>query len=308
MGIPIHHRIRGGDDRTPASFGGNAGIEFEGVGVVCHAFEAQIAQGGFERRFHLTRNPNRSNGETAPIVEEGRAHLTVTLVFSARLASRVYGEDQREALGTRIQAEIQSMRIAGGSVLPGRNAQTLREERPVVRLVPDEDMANGDGGFFRRLACTWLPGFALVSRDDLLPNAKDIPLGDPATAMLDAWLDCARLTSRAETVDTADNAGEGGTVRWVSAPKAGWLVPIPVGYASLGPLHPAGSVPGARDAETPFRFVESIWSIGQWISPHRLRSLDQLVWQYDDGADHANPSESAEYRFFNRYPELQSFR
>lgn len=287
--------------------GVNAGIELDGIGVVCHAFEAQVSQGGFEKRFHLTRNPIRSNGETAPIIEEARAHLTVTLVFSARLASRVYDEDQREALGMRIQTEIQSMRIAGGSVLPGRGTQTLRDARPVVRLVPDENMSDdGDSGFFRRLASTWLPGFALVSRDDLLPNVMEVPLGDPATPTIDAWLDCARLTSRAEKSDAEDLASGASVVRWASSRKAGWLVPIPVGYASLGQLHLAGSVSGARDAETPFRFVESIWSIGQWVSPHRLRSLDELVWEYDDGVDDTNPSAPAEYRCFNRYAQLRS--
>jgi hypothetical protein len=40
----------------------------------------------------------------------------------------------------------------------------------------------------------------------------------------------------------------------------------------------------ARDATTPLRFVESVFSIGQWISPHRLRDAAQLIWwpTYDE--------------------------
>ena len=55
-------------------------------------------------------------------------------------------------------------------------------------------------------------------------------------------------------------------------------MPIPVGYGALGPLHDPGTVSAARDAETPFRFVESLYSIGQWIGPHRLTSAKQLLW------------------------------
>ena len=39
---------------------------------------------------------------------------------------------------------------------------------------------------------------------------------------------------------------------------------------AIAPLHEAGSVLNARDAATPLRFVESVYSMGEWISPHRL--------------------------------------
>jgi CRISPR-associated protein Csy2 len=43
-------------------------------------------------------------------------------------------------------------------------------------------------------------------------------------------------------------------------------------------------VADARDTTTPFRFVESVYSIGQWVSPHRLTDVNDLLWygQYDD--------------------------
>ena len=56
-------------------------------------------------------------------------------------------------------------------------------------------------------------------------------------------------------------------------------MPIPVGYTALTAPHPAGSVRNARDATVPLRFVESVYSLGEWISPHRLQSLHQLLWQ-----------------------------
>lgn len=52
------------------------------VGVICHDFEAQATEGGYIRGFHLTRNPVDKTGGTAAIVEEGRIHLDITLIFS----------------------------------------------------------------------------------------------------------------------------------------------------------------------------------------------------------------------------------
>lgn len=62
-------------------------------------------------------------------------------------------------------------------------------------------------------------------------------------------------------------------------------MPIPVGYGALGKLHAAGSVANTRDTTTPFRFVESLYSVGQWISPHRLDSPQQLLWYVDSQPD-----------------------
>lgn len=61
-------------------------------------------------------------------------------------------------------------------------------------------------------------------------------------------------------------------------------MPIPVGYGALGELHAPGSIANARDTSTQFRFVESLYSAGEWLSPHRLRS-PQLLWYADRQPD-----------------------
>lgn len=63
------------------------------------------------------------------------------------------------------------------------------------------------------------------------------------------------------------------------------MVPIPVGYGALGELHAPGSVANARDARTPFRFTESVYSVGQWIAPHHLHTAEQLLWYADHVPD-----------------------
>ena len=91
----------------------------------------------------------------------------------------------------------------------------------------------------------------------------------------------SRLTHRARKVEKP-NEKTGETtelVEWTTERARGWVVPIPVGYSALSSLHAAGTVANSRDATTPFVFVESVYSMGQWISPHRLATAHDMLWQ-----------------------------
>jgi len=278
--------------------GPEAGINLLGVGVVCHGFEAQVTTSGYTRAFHLTRNPVLQDGSTAAIVEEGRAHLEISLVFDVRLGDAQHGDAEREALAERIAQALVGMRLAGGSVMPPLPAAKRRPRRPLLALVPDGAEAQREQ--FRRLGRRLMPGFALVSRDDLLlQRLAELRACDAQASTLDAWLDLSRWTSRAAALPDGVESGEPSTrTEWATDPRPGWIVPIPVGFAALSPLHAAGSVAGARDMATPFRFVETVWSIGQWISPHRLQRLGDLIWQIGHDHDPEHPSEHGLYRCF----------
>lgn len=260
--------------------GPQAGVAFYGVGVICHGFEPQVTHGGYTRSFHLTRNPVLQDGGTAAIVEEGRVHLDITLVFDVGLALSHSGEADRAQLAARIGELVAGMRVAGGSVMPALPGTFRRPPRPQLVLL--EDGEDKRASQFQRLSRRWLPGFALVSRDDLL-QARLLALQavQPAATLLGAWLDLSRLNHRATRHQAPDEkTGEAlETIEWSADPRAGWTVPIPVGFAALTALHPPGNVAGARDVRVPFQFVESVYSIGQWISPHRLRDVDALMWR-----------------------------
>jgi CRISPR-associated protein Csy2 len=49
-------------------------------GGICHHYEEQVTD-SYIKAFRLTRNPVDRDGGTAAIVEEGRIHLDVTLLF-----------------------------------------------------------------------------------------------------------------------------------------------------------------------------------------------------------------------------------
>jgi CRISPR-associated protein Csy2 len=80
---------------------------------------------------------------------------------------------------------------------------------------------------------------------------------------------------------TRADGGVEESVEWRNDSREGWLVPLPMGFAALSGLHEPGTVAGARDAATPLRFVEGVYGIGQWISPHRLRRFEDLFWHAD---------------------------
>jgi CRISPR-associated protein Csy2 len=262
--------------------GVDAGIRFQSVGVVCHGFEAQVTTGGYTRSFCLTRNPVLQDGSTAAIVEEGRVHLDITLVFEVQLSSALLNDAARAARAAQIGEWVAGMRIAGGSVMPPVVGTLRRPPRPQLVLLAEAPDLRAQQ--FKRLCRQWLPGFALVSRDDVLHSRLETLRAnapDAQPSLLDAWLDLARINYRssATTVWNATGDASTETVEWAADPRPGWLVPIPVGYTALSDLHPPGTVAGARDMDTPFRFVESVYSIGQWVSPHRLGDVAQLTWR-----------------------------
>lgn len=280
--------------------GADCPLQFNGIGVVCHRFEAQTHR-GYTHSFHLSRNPVRKDGSTAGIVEEGRIHLDISLVFDVSLSSQVADDAARQQLAQTVADLLATMRIAGGSVIAPHSPRSRRALQPQLRLEAEEPEQQRKE--FAQLSRRLLPGFALVARDDLLQAHRHTlsqrqAVGEsvPATA-LDAWLDLSRINTRAVRVPVAPAESEvpapdaanvkpaaAERIEWQRDARPGWLVPIPVGYAALSELHPAGSVVQARDATTPLRFVESVFSIGQWISPHRLRDAAQLIWwpTYDE--------------------------
>lgn len=245
-------------------------IELDGVAIVCHHFEAQTSLPAGKRThvFHLTRNPVNADGSTAAIVEEGRAHLEVSLLIGVN-GDCLYDEAIRQGLADRILQAALSMRLAGGSLL---------SSAPRAQLLERTGSEEGDEKQLRKLRRRLLPGFALVGRRDLLAeHAAQLQAADPQADTLDALLDLTRMNIDPPQADAAADSPATG---WHLRPRAGWLVPIPVGYRALGEVQPAGSVRNARDRDTPFRFVESLYSLGQWLSPHRVRDLSELFWYH----------------------------
>ena len=115
--------------------GPDAGLRFESVGVVCHDFEAQVTQSGYTRSFSLTRNPVLQDGSTAAIVEEGRVHLDITLVFEVTLSTALLDDAKRAQCAADVGECVAAMRIAGGSVMPPLPGALRRPPRAKLTLL-----------------------------------------------------------------------------------------------------------------------------------------------------------------------------
>jgi CRISPR-associated protein Csy2 len=258
---------------------GTADRRFDGAGIVCHRFEPQIYRPGGNRyvpyKFCLARHPIGKDGKTPGITEEGRVHLEVSLLIG------VYGYQEQaegQSMAESLYEAAQGMRLAGGSVLPA-NRNSIPQFLELSGV--DED----DSATFRRLRRRLLPGFALVSRHDLLlEHYRLLKQARPDVDLIETLLDLTRLN-----IDPASTrATEDEKVEWsVNRRYPGWLVPLPVGYGSITPLYQPGEVANTRDSDTPFRFVESLYSLGEWRGPHRLENLKQMLWHHravpDDG-------------------------
>ena len=246
-------------------------LRFTGVAIICHRFETLTTQPNRRRHqvFNLMRHPVRAGykkwqDKDAAIVEEGRAHMEISLL----LGTEADLDDEPEDFLQMVAETVQGMRLAGGSILPSRDT----ESRPLWQPWWDDESDNIVA--FRKLRRRLLPGFALVHRPDLLTERlNDLKQHDPEANALDALIDLSALHVEPET-------DEKGQVRWQYRRSPGWLVPLPIGYSALSELYPPGEVANARDSDTPFRFAESLYSLGQWISPHRISLPLHLMWRY----------------------------
>ena len=275
-------------------------LRFGSVGIACHQFEPQTFQppGRYTQVFNLTRNPLDKDGNTQAIVEEGRTHMEVSLLITVSGDDCPLNEAQCKALAAKVLHQAEGMRLAGGSIL--HNPQ--RGKHP-AQWIDWPTNREGQTSAFAQLRRHLAPGFVLVSRAQLLADHVSALQKERAdSTALDALLDLCALHYTPPTLTTADaeiDTGEGdesadvqavnlptvASKDWtVSRRKPGWLVPLPVGYAAISQLYAPGEVKNARDNDTAFRFVESVLSLGEWVGPHRIKNLHDLLWRH-----HAQP-------------------
>jgi len=93
-------------------------LEFEltGCGVVCHNREVQAYQprGWGDYVFALTRNPLTKEAKAPSFIEEGRMHMTVSLVIP--LAGDLDDVEDLEELKQLVEQLVFCQRLAGGTI------------------------------------------------------------------------------------------------------------------------------------------------------------------------------------------------
>lgn len=288
------------------------GVQVVGVGVLCHQFHPQVTRTNAYAPYqlNLARHPVEASGGSAALLEEGKGFFEVTLLIGLagdRLLDFFEGTDQATELKAQPLIEqlkllIWNMRLAGGSVFPTtRKPRLIKWERS-----PEQAQKRG-----RLLYRHLLPSFALCDRSEILPLHQAWLAEQPsylytqgeAPNLLDTLLDLTRLNLQApelptsasddDTQTTPEPATIAATTQqtpWQIRPRpahqAGWLVALPVGYGALTRVQAAGQVTGSRDDQYPVCFVETLIGVGEWISPHRIDNLAELLWAYDAQPEH----------------------
>lgn len=255
-------------------------IALGGVAVISHQniVHARQPKGWGDYVFALSRNPLTQQGNTAPINEEGRLHMQISLLIEVN--GLISGDiETTERLLTNVKQYIPTLRLAGGQITHIENIEmtVLGEEEKTLRKL--------------------MPGFVLIDRSDYLAAYyQQEKQKQPELCLFDAWCDFAQLKYKAQHIElsandeaTIDNTIKGevnSKVQWhyVAKPNTGYLVPITTGYCAISPIYDAGEVANVRDAKVPTVFTEAAYSIGEWKSVHavaNVKSIAIILWRYE---------------------------
>ncbi|WP_217528415.1 type I-F CRISPR-associated protein Csy2 [Vibrio metschnikovii] len=229
---------------------GLSDLMLHSAAVVSHRCDVQThkGEGDFVHSIIGTGNPLDKDGSRSAFIEEARCHLDVSLVIEW---SGNKDEVQQPEFTQQLQAVIATMKVAGGDV--------LAVGKPSVKSVITED---DTGRVLRQL----MPGYVLIERRDLMIDAMQ--QGDDA---IDALLGYLTVHHHCEQLEEQ-------SVVWHSQRKtSGWIVPIATGFQGISPL---GEAKNQRDPSVPHRFAESVVTLGEFVMAHKIKHLDDILWQY----------------------------
>lgn len=247
------------------------GVKLGGCAIISHAYEIQAHRmGGWgDRVFSLSKHPLLKDGSTPSFNEEGKIHMEISLVIECDFTvdDFNFSDDNTETSVKRFQDiayQMASMRrLAGGVITEIASVEFLTIPQDVEEIQP----------YFKKRLRKLMPGFVLQSRPEILKmHLAKHPHIDPLDALLDFYVLKSKVTPSLE----------GRKVSWDYIPKAsgGWLVPLQIGYKAISPLYKEGSVANARDRSVPFRFVEPVYGLGEWMGLHRVRDPETIFWRY----------------------------
>jgi CRISPR-associated protein Csy2 len=235
-------------------------LKLKATAIICHDMKLHTfkGKGDFVNSIIIPKRPSftrkelvKFNAGKAPtFIEESRCNLDVTIVVEHLGTSK----DDEDQLLERISRHLNAnMKMAGGDILEFKSPNLHRIE-------------DGNEADLRRLTRSLMPGYAIIERRELLVDAME--QGQDA---IDALLDYLAVHHTCEP-------DEDGNVTWSSKRKtAGWIVPIATGFHGITDL---GQAKNQRDLETPHRFAESVVTLGEFKMPHRIKSLDEILWRY----------------------------
>ncbi len=227
-------------------------ISFNSVAVISHDVDLQTHKdyGDFVNSIIITSNPLDKDDKRPSFIEEARCHLDVSLLIEYTGVS----QDDAELLINQVAHHLHaSIKIAGGDI--------IAFQQPLLYKLEE-----GNDADLHKLIRRLMPGYAIIERRKLIKEAME--QGQDA---MNALLDYLAVHHRCEQ-------DEDGNIIWTSERKtAGWIVPIAIGFHGISEL---GQAKNQRDQNSPHRFAESVVTLGEFRMPHRIKSIDEILWHY----------------------------
>jgi CRISPR-associated protein Csy2 len=227
-------------------------VKLLGAAISCHDLNLQTykGRGDYVSSIIATANPLNKDGSRPAFIEEARCHLEVSLLVEYQGLD----PDNLGKFKNFIEQQLQKMKFAGGDVL---------SFKPVKTENADED----DEASVRKILRKLMLGYVIIERRDLIKKG----MNEEGKDALEALLDHLKIMHRSTKNDEDE-------VAWNTSKKeAGWLVPIATGFQAISEV---GFAKNQRDSTTPHRFAESVVTLGEFVMAHRIKNLDDMLWQY----------------------------
>ncbi len=264
-----------------------------GVMIVCENYQLHTFQAHpfADAVFKQSRKPLTRKGETAAIIEEGKMHLTLSLIVEVKTNrenwQRLRQESEAEEYCKKVQSLLLQQRIAGGNILSiGKTElfEATKKQEMIANLLPGFVLVDASKELvtitkeLQSGQVHGLDGFGEIQelKDELdEPVLTGVPAQPQATA-LDALIEVATLHHL-----PPDEQNKEWRTYSVKTGK-GWLVPIAVGYQGIAPQVASGEMQNCRTQDYPSQFVETVYSLGKWIFPNRIKSNEwnKYFWRY----------------------------
>ena len=247
-------------------------IMLKSVGVCSHYFHMRSNQKNDALAHfdipHLYSGPLREKGTRDAINPQPICDFTVSLLLEFEGVNSSNMHD----ICADVENAVYFNRIASGDCVSIKSVELLS--------MSSENIEKTEKDILRKL----LPGFAMVSRPDLLNDMQNQAEND-VTAFMSNF-------TKSFTWIKSDTKEKGSWKLDKTAIRPGWIVPMCVGYKAISEL---STVKGQRSSEREHIFAEGVTTLGEFIVPIRL-NLNQMLWvpkiQPDKGLYLYSPIES----------------
>ncbi len=229
-------------------------IKLSRVGIVCNTFDSRLFKPNkFSKNYVIEkRHPLVKDGKTDAFIEEPLCSLNVSLIIELNNLEKFEEIDFLKTLSTLLKS---GLKIASGDIWSFKK---------IYLKNIDEDDPSDIKGLLAKINT----GFAILNRSSLIKE----DMKQTNSTAFNSLLSYIEVISKA-SIDEEKN------VSWTNSKRLkGWLVPIAVGYQGISKL---SKIENQRDNGVEHRFAESIVTLGEFVMPYRLSSIDEMLWHYE---------------------------